>query len=161
MNSLIQPKKEDLIFADDIRAMVISIIKNNVTAGIGLSEKQTLNGKIISLKQTSSRPSAFSSSNPRTFDLVPGSAGKLKLVRCYFQMADKFVQCADEPEFTPAAGKLCAVINTSVESGSVTAVMNFAYDADTPELFPITIYILDSSGGIVCDCRGSQVVAYG
>lgn len=148
---------------DDLREVVLAVIENNVTAGLGLVEKQTPNGKIISLKQLNNRPgSSASSSSPRSFDLMAAStAGKMKLVRCYFQLSDKFVKCTDEPEFTPAAGNLCAVINTSVEGGAVTAVINYEYNADTPELFPVTVYVLDAAGGVLCDCRGSQVVTHG
>jgi hypothetical protein len=89
------------------------------------------------------------------------TAGKKKLVRCYYQIADKYITCADEPEFTPEAGNLCAVLNTSVEGGVVAAVMNFVYSSDTPELFPVVVYILDAGGNVLCDCRGSAVVAYG
>jgi len=99
---------------------------------------------------------------PRTFDLADGaSTGLKKLVRCYYQLSGQFVYCTSEPEFTPSQGTLSAVIDTSVTGGSVTAVMNFQYDADTPELFPIALYKFDEAGEVICDLRGSQVVIYG
>lgn len=98
---------------------------------------------------------------PHTFDLTTGTAGKLKLIHCYYQLSGKFVFASSQPEFTPAAGVLYAVIDTSVEAGSVTAVMNFIYDPNTPEKFPIGLYILDETGAVVCDLRNSQVVIYG
>jgi hypothetical protein len=97
---------------------------------------------------------------PRPFDIEPGAtAGKIKLVRCYFQMADAFYQANDTAEITPAAGNLCAVINTN--DGTLTAVMNAVFNPATPELFPLRLYVLDSDGNVTCDCRGGQVVVYG
>jgi len=96
----------------------------------------------------------------KPFDIEPGAtAGKIKLVRCYFQMADAFYQANDTAEITPAAGNLCAVINTN--AGTVTAVMNATFNPATPELFPLRLYVLDAGGNVTCDCRGSQVVVYG
>lgn len=161
MRRLKIPHKGMEVKGDDLREVVLAVIENNVTAGIGLIEQQTPNGKILSLRQQQSRPYTASISTPKTFDLAPGSAGKLKLVRCYYQLSNKFVFCSSQPEFTPAAGALYAVIDTSVEAGSVTAVMNFVYDPNVPEKFPIGLYILDSAGEVVCDLRGSQVVIYG
>jgi hypothetical protein len=148
---------------DDLREVVLAVIENNVTAGIGLIEKQTPHGKIISLKPLGSvsRPTQAQLASPRTFDLAAGTAGKLKLVRCYYQLSNKFVYSSSQPEFTPAAGTVYAVIDTSVEAGSVTAVMNFSYDSGTPELFPIALYKLDEAGTVLCDLRGSQVVIHG
>jgi hypothetical protein len=159
MNNLKQPNKGDKAKAADIRAMVVSIIRNNVTAGLGLSEQNTPNGKIISLKQQPRARASTASENPRSFDLAPGSAGKLKLVRCYYQIQDVYRLASDTEEFTPAAGNLCAVINTS--DNTVSAQMDFVYSKLTPELIPVRVYVIDASGGIVCDCRGSQVVIYG
>lgn len=98
---------------------------------------------------------------PRTFDLVAGTSGKLKLLRCYYQISGTFVFSSSQPEFTPTGGTLYAVIDTSVAEGEVTAVMNFVYDPNVPEKFPIGLYILDETGAVVCDLRGSQVVIYG
>lgn len=157
MRHLKEPNRGEPVKADDVREMVLAIRENNVIAGIGLLETQTSHGKIISLKQLHSRP-ASSASNPRSFDLVPGSAGKLKLVRCNYQRADKFINRAEEPEFTPAAGNVCAIINNN---GAVTAAMNAVYDPEHPELFPVRLYIIDATGSVLCDCRGSQVVTHG
>jgi Tfp pilus assembly protein PilW len=104
--------------------------------------------------------SASDSLLAKPFDIEPGAtAGKIKLVRCYFQMADAFYQANDTAEITPAAGNLCAVINTN--DGTVTAVMNATFNPATPELFPLRLYVLDADGNVTCDCRGSQVVVYG
>jgi hypothetical protein len=158
MRTLKLPHKKEPVKADDVREMVLAIRENNVTAGIGLIEQQTPNGKIISLRQQQSRTSS-QTSNPRSFDLASGSAGKLKLVRCYYQIASSYVNRPEEPEFTPAAGNVCAVINT--KSGVVTASMEATFNPNTPELMPVRIYVIDALGSVLCDCRGSQVVVHG
>jgi hypothetical protein len=97
---------------------------------------------------------------PKPFDIEPGTTeGTIKLVRCYFQIADAFYLADDIDDITPTSGNLCAVINTA--DGTVTAMMNATFDPGTPELFPVRLYVLDSDGDVTCDCRGSQVVVYG
>lgn len=103
---------------------------------------------------------AASAEYPKAFDLEAGATdGKMMLVRCYYQIRDVYIDAEDTAEFTPAAGNLCAVINTS--DNTVTAQMDFVYDSNTPELIPVRVYVLAADGGVVCDCRGSQVVIYG
>jgi len=160
MRTLKLPRRDDPIRADDIREMVLAIMENNVTAGTGLAEEQTPHGKILRLKQVTRPNLVASAASPRAFDLEPGAtAGKKKLVRCYYQIRDVYIDAADTEEFTPAAGNLCAVINTS--DNTVSAQIDFVYDSNTPELIPLRVYVLDADGGVVCDCRGSQVVIYG
>lgn len=97
---------------------------------------------------------------PRAFDVEPGAtAGKIKLVRCYYQIAGDFFTAADTAEITPSAGNLCAVINTN--TGVVTAAIGATYSLSTPELFPVRLFVLDSNGDVTCDCRGTQVVIHG
>ena len=165
MRTLRIPRIGDDVKADDVREMAFAIRENNVTAGLGLVEKQTPHGKVISLRQLNNPPSSSSTALRRTFDLEPSiTAGKMKLVRCYFQIQDKFVYTNDEPEFTPSAGVLYAIINTASTPTQVTAIVvpifTDAYNASTPELMPYALYIIDSSGGIVCDCRG-MISIYG
>jgi len=162
MNSLRQPKKEEEIRADDIRAMVISIIKNNVTTGLGLSEKQTLNGKIISLAQQPSRESRpVTNVYPRAFDIKSISSGIITLTRCHFQIQSQYLTLATEPTVTIANGVVCVVYNTS--TGVITAAMNYVWTPATPELLPLALYdITASSDGqtctVTCDRRGSVIL---
>ena len=74
-------------------------------------------------------------------------------------MEASFYLASDTDEFTPEAGDLVAVIDK--QQNTVTAALNFVYDPDTPNLFPVRVYVLDADGGVVCDCRGSQVVIHG
>lgn len=130
----------------------------NSNAGMGYAGSAARAGWTVDAPQTF----AEAVTTPRSFDLEEGSeAGKMKLVRCHYQIQDVAVDCADEPEFAVAAGSLWAVINTSVAGGAVTAVIGWTYNALTPELVGIRLYKLDADGGIVCDCRGSQVIIYG
>ena len=97
---------------------------------------------------------------PKAFDIEDGTTeGNIKLVRCYFQIGSDFFLASDTEEITPAAGNLCAVINTN--TGTVIAAMDATYSLSTPELFPVRLFVLSSTGSVVCDCRGSQVVIYG
>ena len=115
-------------------------------AGWGVAAPETIGGA--------------SAEYPKAFDLEAGAtAGKMKLVRCYYQIQDVYIDAADTDEFTPAEGNLCAVLNTN--DNTVSAQMDFVYDSNTPELIPVRVYVLGTDGGVVCDCRGSQVVIYG
>lgn len=158
MRRLVEPNKGDTIKADLVREIIAAIRENMPIAGLGLKAEQTSSGTVLSLQKLPSKSASVSGSAPRSFDMAPGSAGKLKLVRCYYQRSDKFIDRAEEPEFTPAAGNVCAVINNS---GEVTAVMNAVYDPNHPELFPVRLYVIDASGNVICDCRGTQVVTHG
>jgi len=137
--------------------MVDAIRENMPVAGEGLKATQTPNGTILSLAKVFGRIHA-GIDIPRAFDLRQGSDGKLKLVRCYFQIGSSYYNSATEPEFTPAAGSVCVIINT--KTGEITAGMNATFSADTPELMPVRLYVIDATGGVLCDCRGSQVVVY-
>ena len=96
----------------------------------------------------------------RSFDIAPGVAtGTIKLIRCYYQIGSTFTDASDTAEITPSPGNLCAVINTN--TGTVTAAINAVFNRATPELFPVRLFVLDSSGNVTCDCRGSQVVIHG
>lgn len=101
----------------------------------------------------------FDSVSPKAFDIEAGETeGKIKLVRCYYQIGSDFNVANETEEITPSAGNLCAVINTN--TGEVTAVMDAVFNPSAPELFPLRLYVLDSDGNVTCDCRGSQVVVY-
>lgn len=158
------PNKGDDIKADLIRDMIKVIQHNKPIAGNGLFSNETEHGTIFSVA-SSPRKSSTLASIPNTFDIEPSNtAGKMKLVRCYFQLDDKFVFTNDEPEFTPSAGVLYAIVNTASTPTQVTAAVvpigTSAYNPSTPELIPYALYITDSSGGIVCSCRG-MVSIYG
>ena len=165
MNNLKQPNKGDPRKADDIRAMVVSIIRNNVTAGLGLTEKNTPNGKIISLQQQQKRALSViaSSSYPRPFDILSNAAGKIKVHRCWFKNGSKFIKTDSEPEINIATGVLFAVINTAANPITVSLGFDVEFDTDTPELFPVAIYDLTSNGTsatINADLRDCVAVYY-
>jgi hypothetical protein len=157
MRRLVEPNKGDDVKADLIREIIGAIRENMPVAGEGLKATQTLNGTILSLAKLASRGQT-GEEVPRAFDLRQGSDGKLKLVRCYYQIGSSFYTSATEPEFVPAAGSVCVIINTS--TGDITAAINSVFNPGTPELMPVRLYIIDSTGGILCDLRGSQVVVY-
>ena len=156
MRRLVEPNRGDDVKADLIREIIGAIRENMPVAGDGLKATQTLNGTVLSVAKASSNP--YDSETPRAFDLAQGETGKLKLVRCYYQIGSSFYTSATEPEFTPSAGSVCVIINTS--TGVITAAINAVFNPGTPELMPVRLYIIDATGGVLCDLRGSQVVVY-
>jgi hypothetical protein len=164
MNNLKQPNKGDKAKAVDIRAMVVSIIRNNVTAGLGLSEQNTPNGKIISLKQQPRARGAFESAvYPRAFDIKSISAGTMTLTRCHFQIQSQYFTLDTEPTLTIANGVVCAIVNTATNPVTVTAAMNYVWTAAAPNLMPMALYnITVSTDGqaatVTCDRRGSIII---
>lgn len=157
MIRLIEPKKDDDVTADFMREVVRAIRMITPKQGVGIKLLETSDGTVVALSNISNR-SLSPVTYPKAFDLAQGSGGSLKLVNCYFQIGSSYYNSTTEPEFIPASGSVCVIINTS--TGEITAAMNAVFNRETPELLPVRLYVIDATGEVLCDCRGSQVVVY-
>ena len=163
MRRLKLPNRKDPVRAEDIRDMVLAIIENNVTAGLGLRETQTPNGKILSVIPVHQKAAAVSGSYPRCFDIKSIAAGKIKLTNCCYQIGAQWVTTSQEPEATIATGVLCAVFNS--KTGIFTASVDATWSAATPNLIPIALYHITAStdgqtATVTLDRRGSHIVIH-
>lgn len=141
---------------------LVAIVRafQNISFGTGINGLVSLAGVSIS-----AAPGAGPGlTSPRPFDITGFDAvtGKLTLSRCWFQRGTLYVKAAASLDVTLTTGTLMALINTN--DNTCTLGMDYVYDTDVPEIFPVALYDVTATGSVYtveADLRGSAVVMYG
>jgi len=160
-----EPQKGHPITADWGREVVKAVRGNVVIGGQGIRVTAGPNGVIISAVPGGTRATrAAGTAYPRPFDIrVEGAL--VKLSDAYIQIGDELV--GGGSELQAALPGTTSVLHLMIKRVPGFTELSLAYSApsgrpDTMDglMFPVALYLLESTGKVLCDLRGSNAVMY-
>lgn len=154
----------DPITADKFNELVDAFNRLRITgAGHIMVSGNIDSGFCVLMRRMGSTAAEETTATPKPFDIKSNAAGKIKIHRCWFKNGSKFIKTASEPETDIATGVLCAVIDTAATPVTVTLGYDVAFDANTPEKFPVALYDITLNGSVAtinADLRDCVAVYY-